>query len=201
MKYTEPFGSTERRNSKNLRVGKESLIETMNRKHSDRNSNHKDQRKGKYSNPIPTVDIILRRGNYSEILMERRARSPFKSFYALPGGHVEYGETVEQAAQRELEEEVSLKCKLKQILGVYSDPKRDPRGQRITAVFVADCVGDSTPSAGDDAKSAEWIDVKELLKPRVRIAFDHRLIIQDYRRWIRAEKEKATFWSSKNRSE
>ena len=168
-------------------------------KNSSRVGRKKDKEKKQYKNPIPTIDVILRRGNPREILVERRAQPPFKSYYALPGGHVEYGESVEHAARRELREEVSLECDLKDVLGVYSDPKRDPRGQRITTVFVSDCLGDSTPSAGDDAESAEWIDLDALLKPRTRIAFDHRLIVQDYKRWIRAGTHGATFWSFKKR--
>src|SRR5579863_4369377 len=94
----------------------------------------------KHVNPIPTADIILRRSGREpqQILIETRSRDPFKGRYSLPGGHVDYGETVEEAALRELSEECGVKANLVTILGVYSDPHRDPRGQRISTVFIGD---------------------------------------------------------------
>jgi 8-oxo-dGTP diphosphatase len=153
----------------------------------------------KYNDPIPTVDVILRRdaAHKKEILIEKRGRPPFKGQYSLPGGHVDYGETVEEGALRELRDETSLEANLLGILGVYSDPKRDPRGQRISTVFIAECVHNDKPRAGDDAKSAEWVNLEEFLK-ETEIAFDHRLILEDYRRVIELDLGN-TFWSSKKR--
>ena len=151
----------------------------------------------KYKDPIPTTDIILRKSAHSEqILIERRGRFPFENMYALPGGHVDYGETVEEAALRELKEECGVKARLISILGVYSDPKRDPRGQRITTVFIGDYTVGNV-EAKDDAKSAKWIDLDELLKLKKGIAFDHYQILSDYRKWFDGSKSGNTFWSTK----
>src|ERR1700730_12485 len=109
--------------------------------------------------PIPTVDLIVRKGE--KILLEQRGRPPFQDMHSLPGGHVDYGETVEAAALRELEEETTVKAELIAILGVYSDPNRDPRGQRISTVFIADwLLGE--PEGRDDAKTAKWCERSEV---------------------------------------
>jgi ADP-ribose pyrophosphatase YjhB (NUDIX family) len=149
--------------------------------------------KGKqYENPIPTVDIVVRKGNL--ILLEQRGREPFEGMRCLPGGHVDNGETVESAALRELKEETGVDAKLVGLLGVFSDPNRDPRGHRISTVFIADWIhGD--PVGADDAKSAEWISESELRNPNFGIAFDHGLVLQDYFRWKDSPTE--TYWSSK----
>jgi len=150
-----------------------------------------------YKNPIPTADIVLRKSGeeHEKILIETRGRDPFKSKYSLPGGHVEYGETVEESILRELEEECGLNAKLLCILGVYSDPKRDPRGQRISTVFIGDCKG-GTMKAGDDAASCEWMDLQKILIMRNRLfAFDHYKMLSDYWKWLK--NKEPTFWSSK----
>ena len=158
----------------------------------------------KQKDPIPTVDLIIRKdsGKPREILIEKRGRPPYRGQYSLPGGHVEYGETVEQAALRELREETSITATLVGILGVYSDPKRDPRGQRISTVFIGNSVEErSTPKGADDAESAEWMDLDEALE-KSQIAFDHRLILEDYRRFVDSTRDSLgheTFWSSKER--
>jgi len=141
------------------------------------------------------VDIILRKGS-NDILMEKRAFDPFKGLYALPGGHVDYGETVEHAVLRELREECSLSGKLITILGVYSNPERDPRGQRISTVFIADWEG-GEPKAGDDAAFAEWVRLDEILERKEEIAFDHGLMLQHFKKWLEGPKSRDTFWSSK----
>ncbi len=145
-----------------------------------------------YKDPVPTVDIIVRKGDL--ILLEQRGREPFEGARCLPGGHVDYGETVEQTALRELMEETSVQAKLVGILGVFSDPQRDPRGQRVSVVFVADWI-DGDPVGGDDAKSAEWIDETELRNSQLSLAFDHSLILRDYFEWKKHPTE--TFWSSR----
>ena len=150
----------------------------------------------KYKDPVPTIDVIVRRpGN--EILVERRGIPPFKDMYCLPGGHVEYGETVEKAALRELKEECGVRPKLIGILGVYSDPRRDPRGHRITIVFLSDYVGGKI-KAGDDAAQVKWIKLSKLLGEPKKMAFDHRLILLDYQNWL-VSRNCPTFWSSKRR--
>ena len=160
-------------------------------------------------NPVPTVDIIVRKKGNSknddndcnEILLETRARPPFINRYCIPGGHVDYGETVEHAALRELHEETSIKARLATILGVYSDPKRDPRGQRISTVFVADWVS-GLPRASDDARTANWFSENEIMRLHF-FAFDHRKILQDYLKWNKIRRGskmtsfETSFWSSK----
>ncbi|CAL1238927.1 NUDIX hydrolase [Candidatus Methylocalor cossyra] len=107
------------------------------------------------------------------VLIERRYPPPG---WALPGGFVELGETVEQAAVREAQEEVGLKVRLVALLGLYSDPGRDPRGHTVTAVYVAEARG--TPEAADDARSVRIVDSAALPHP---LAFDHALVLEDYR--------------------
>jgi ADP-ribose pyrophosphatase YjhB (NUDIX family) len=160
-----------------------------------------NERGKKYQDPVPTVDIVLRRSKDSEqtILIERRGRPPFEGKYSLPGGHVDYGETVEHAVVRELHEECGAEAFLVGILGVYSDPNRDPRGQRISTVFIGDYAGGEI-KADDDAKSVEWIELHKLLGMReTEIAFDHFKILNDYKKWLgMSKKAESTFWSTKN---
>jgi 8-oxo-dGTP diphosphatase len=120
-----------------------------------------------------TVDaVILERGR---ILLIKRGRSPYKDFWALPGGFVEYGETTEEAVKRETEEETGLQCRIVKLAGVYSAPDRDPRGHTISVVYVME-VKKGEVSAGDDAAGAAWVDITELPD---EIAFDHLKIIKD----------------------
>jgi 8-oxo-dGTP diphosphatase len=162
-------------------------------------SKEKNQRQEK-KNPIPTVDLVVRKGD--QILLEQKGRPPFEDMHCLPGGHVDYGETVEAAALRELKEETSLDAELVTILGVYSDPNRDPRGQRISTVFVANWIS-GEPVGKDDAKSAEWFNESELCNLKFPLAFDHALILRDYLDWRKQEApqngglESLTFWSTK----
>lgn len=161
--------------------------------------NERQRRAEDRRNPVPTIDLIVRKRD--QILLEQRAKPPFKGWYCFPGGHVEYGETVEAAAVRELEEETSIHAELKSILGVYSDPKRDPRGQRITTVFVANWL-QGEPKGADDAKTAKWFRRKEIFELKLPLAFDHSLILQDYLAWAtknNGNKMPETFWSTKKR--
>lgn len=128
----------------------------------------------RYRNPIPTVDIII---EYSAgIVLVARKNPPHG--WALPGGFVDYGESVEQAAEREAREETGLEVKDLRMFHVYSDPERDPRFHTITTVFVAR--GDDVPEAGDDAREARVFGLDNLPEP---IVFDHAKILEDYRRW------------------
>jgi 8-oxo-dGTP diphosphatase len=146
-----------------------------------------------YRNPTPTADIILQRD--SKILMVRRKKDPFKGQLALPGGFINEGETAEEAARREAIEETSLEVEPIEILGVYSDPKRDPRKHIMSTVFVGIIVGGSD-KAGDDAESIEWVELGNIEKQE--IAFDHAQILRDYKKWKTSD---GTFWSTKRRND
>ncbi len=146
-----------------------------------------------YRNPAPTVDVLLQRD--SKVLMIRRKKDPFKGQFALPGGFVNEGETIEEAMKREAMEETSLEVEPIDILGVYSDPKRDPRKHILSIVFVGIIVGGSD-KAGDDAAILEWVDLEGIEKQQ--IAFDHITILRDYKKW---KVLGGTFWSTKRRNE
>ncbi len=144
-----------------------------------------------YKNPIPTVDAIIHR--YSSLLLIKRKKAPYKNCFALPGGFVNEGETIEEALIREVHEETSLVVHPIDILGVYSDPTRDPRGHMLTIVFIVLIVeGKATP--GDDAKEISWIPIHKINE--LEIAFDHKLILEDFLRW---KKEGGTYWTKKRR--
>jgi len=126
----------------------------------------------RYRNPVPTVDIIIELQGQGLVLIERQ-KPPYG--WALPGGFVEYGETLEAAAVREAKEETGLTVKLLGQFHSYSDPDRDPRQHTITTVFVA-CAG-GTPRAASDARSLNIFSPDALPSP---LAFDHARILQDY---------------------
>ncbi len=130
----------------------------------------------RYRNPIPTVDIIIEirdaRGREGIVLIERKNPPPG---WALPGGFVDYGESLEEAAVREALEETSLRVRLLGQLGTYSDPARDPRKHTISTVFIARASG--TPDARDDAKNLGIFARREIVFP---LAFDHARILKDY---------------------
>ncbi len=122
--------------------------------------------------PFLTVDCVVFHDN--AVVLIRRAYEPFKGWYALPGGFVEVGETVEAACRRETREETGLVIEDLKLIGVYSDPARDPRRHTVSVAFLgrADI---SSLKAGDDASSAELVTDWQ----HARIAFDHQEILRD----------------------
>lgn len=128
--------------------------------------------------PLLTVDVIIELPDGKLVLIER-AHQPLGT--ALPGGFVDVGETVEAAAVREAKEETGLDVTLTELLGVYSDPARDPRGHSVSVVFVGQAQGE--PVSGDDARRAFAAAPDGLPEDFV---FDHSTILRDYRKF-RAE--------------
>lgn len=124
-----------------------------------------------YKNPSLTVDCIIEKDN--KVLLISRKNYPFG--YALPGGFVDYGESVEQAVIREIKEETNLDIAEPKLFGVYSDPARDPRSHTVSVVFYAKT--SANPMAGDDAKDLGFFDLDNLPES---IVFDHLKILKDY---------------------
>jgi ADP-ribose pyrophosphatase YjhB (NUDIX family) len=129
----------------------------------------------KRRNPVPTVDIIIEVGSRppQDIVLIRRKNRPFG--WALPGGFVDYGESLEEAAVREAREETSLDVRLLGQLHTYSDPGRDPRLHTISTVFIARASG--KPLAADDAREVRVVQAGKVGLP---LAFDHHKILDDY---------------------
>lgn len=126
-----------------------------------------------YKNPTPTVDLLIETRPGTLVLVARK-HAPLG--WALPGGFVDYGETLEAAAVREAKEETGLDVTLLRQLHTYSDPARDPRQHTVTTVFVACAEG--APVGGDDAAEARVFALDALPAP---LAFDHAAIIEDRR--------------------
>jgi 8-oxo-dGTP diphosphatase len=114
------------------------------------------------------------------VILIRRKHDPFAGYHALPGGFVEVGETVEAACRREVLEETSLKVSDLTLVGVYSDPKRDPRGHTVSVAYTTTLHHTVHPQAGSDAESAEWIEDWR----SITLAFDHAQIIADAKHLI-----------------
>ncbi len=127
-------------------------------------------------NPSPRLaaDIIIEFPD-GEIVLVKRGVKPYKGRWAIPGGGVEIGETVEQAAVREAKEETGLDIKLTGLVGVYSDPGRDPRGHTVSIVYHAVPVGGDMKA---DTDAAEVIKTGDLFKNP--LAFDHKQILMDF---------------------
>jgi ADP-ribose pyrophosphatase YjhB (NUDIX family) len=125
-----------------------------------------------YRNPLPTVDIIIETRDGGVVLVKRK--NP-PAGWALPGGFVDYGESLEAAAVREAKEETSLDVELVRQFGAYSDPARDLRRHTITVVFIGRAMG--KPLAGDDASEVGVFSRENLPED---LAFDHGRILRDY---------------------
>ena len=126
--------------------------------------------------PLLTTDCVVFDA-YGRVLLIRRGHPPFEGRYALPGGFVEIGETVEDACRRELKEETGIDVGVLTLVGVYSDPKRDPRGHTCSVAYRAS-VDNAEPRPGDDAAAAEWVEDWRRENP----AFDHADILADAER-------------------
>jgi len=125
-----------------------------------------------YRNPLLTVDIIIEIRDGGIVLIERK--NPPQG-WALPGGFVDYGESLESAAVREAKEETCLDVQLIEQFHAYSDPNRDPRHHTVSIVFIATANG--TPRGGDDAKVARVFGENKTPSP---VVFDHARILREY---------------------
>ena len=129
-----------------------------------------------YPRPMLTVDVaVLTSGSAPHVLLVQRAHPPFAGEWALPGGFVEEGERVADAAPRELAEETGLKLISLPLLGVHDTPGRDPRGWTVSITYFATVPPKTPVTAGDDARQARWFPADSLPK----LAFDHATILGD----------------------
>ncbi len=133
----------------------------------------KEQLVNRWKSPSVAADSILIRDG--KLLLVRRKNEPYRGYYALPGGILDEWETLEQCALRELMEETGINGRIRSLLGVYSDPDRDPRVRMVSAAYVVDYV-DGEPRAGDDASSALFFPAGELPE----LAFDHDRVVEDF---------------------
>ena len=129
----------------------------------------------KYKNPAITVDMIIF-NNQNELVLIKRKNNPYKNYWALPGGFIEYNEEAEHAAIREAKEETNLDIELKKLIGVYSKADRDPRGHTITIAYTA-IIKEGILKSNSDAKDTMFINVNKIND--IDLAFDHEKIIKD----------------------
>lgn len=127
---------------------------------------------GEYKNRAISIDAFIEKDG--KILLVKRGRDPYKGFWAIPGGHVDFDETVKDAVIREVKEETGLSVGKLSLLGIYSDPGRHPK-QVIAVVYKVETTGE--PVAGDDAEEFAWFSPDQL---PTNLAFDHNKILQDY---------------------
>ncbi len=136
------------------------------------------------------TDIIIP-NEKGQILLMKRSKYPFKGKWVLPGGHSEEYEEVEKTAVREAKEETGISIELEDILGAYSKPERDPRGDYISITFIAK-PSNEKPTKNEEATEIKWINPAEVKKKET--GFDHYQMIQHYLKWIKTKK---TGWSKR----
>lgn len=123
--------------------------------------------------PLLTVDAIIQHSDGGIVLI-KRGRDPFKGMWALPGGFVDVGETVEDACVREVKEETGLDVKIICLMGVFSDPNRDPRGHTVSVVYICETARGELKGADDAALAQSFKELENL-----DFAFDHKKILKD----------------------
>ena len=126
---------------------------------------------GRYENRGLTIDAVIVKDD--KVLLIKRGAEPFKGFWALPGGYVDWDETVEDAVKREVAEETGLAVTNLELIGVFSKPERHPK-QCVAIAYAVEAHGD--PVVGDDAVEFQWASLDSLPE----LAFDHEKIIGDY---------------------
>jgi 8-oxo-dGTP diphosphatase len=120
-----------------------------------------------------TVDVLVINKKTGEILLIKRLKEPFKDCWALPGGFVDEGEDLEQAARRELLEETNVETGKMTQVGAFGKPNRDPRGHMISVAYQTNLIENQIVKAKDDAKEVKWFSINDLPD----LAFDHLEII------------------------
>lgn len=138
-----------------------------------RNMVHKNHKLG----PVLTSDIIII-DSKKEVLLTRRNITPYKGWWAIPGGHVEMYERVSQAAIREIKEETGLKVKIVDFLGIYDSPKRDPRGHSVCITYIAKIVSGKL-QINSEVSEFGWFALNKLPK---KLAFDHQQMLNDFKK-------------------
>jgi 8-oxo-dGTP diphosphatase len=141
--------------------------------------------------PSPQLTLYSLNSLILKVLLIKRNKDPFKDYFSLPGGFVNEGEKIEDAVRREAGEELLVKVEPVDILGVYSDPNRDPRGHIISITFIAK-ISSGELKAGDGVAELKWVEINNLKD--IKLGFDHSKILSDYELW---QKNKGTYWSSK----
>ncbi len=126
--------------------------------------------------PVLTTDgILLEKGG---VLLTKRKKPPYSGFWTLPGGHVDYGETVEKAIKREMKEELDVPVKIKKLFGVYSNPRRDPRYHTASVIYLVEKIKGEI-RLNEEASEFKYFSLKNLPK---KIGFDHRKILNDLKK-------------------
>lgn len=131
-------------------------------------------------NKLPTLALDALVESKGRILLIKRLHEPFKGCWAFPGGRMDYGESPEEGCLRELREETCLHGKIGRLVGVYGDPKRDPRGHVVSIAYAVHVDDISGLKASDDAQEAQFFPLEEARAPSFRLAFDHARILDDY---------------------
>ena len=145
--------------------------------------------KSEFKNPALTVDGLILFEN-GDLALIQRGNEPFKGQYALPGGFVDYGESVEHALIREMKEETNMNIKPRRLIGVYSDPYRDPRGHTVSVAFECKIISEADKyKAGDDAKKVIKVPIDTI--GTIKLAFDHNKIVSDYLKIIKYKKKRS----------
>lgn len=131
----------------------------------------------KHKAPSLSVDAVILVNGKKDLVLIRRKNNPFKNSYALPGGFVNFGETLEDACIREVFEETNIKVKILKQIGVFSDPQRDPRGHVVSVAFL--CLPQTKIDLARAKDDAAALEISALSKiPSLKIAFDHMQIIK-----------------------
>lgn len=139
--------------------------------------------------PGVAADCIILDGD--KVLLVKRSYEPFKNKFEIPGGFMEEGETIEETCVREAKEETGLDVEPVELLGVYTKPSRDPRGQTVGVAFVCRAKN-SEVKISDEATDAQWFELEKI--DTANLGFDHGRIIEDLKKW---KTQKGTYWSSK----